>query len=56
MTPKLTKREYFAIEAMKAILSNSKVVTVINLETDAAPIAFSSVILAERLIEELNNS
>jgi hypothetical protein len=56
MTPKLTKKEYFAVEAMKAILSNSKLSAGIDLDEDPQVIALTSVILAEELIRALEDS
>lgn len=55
MTPKLTKKEYFAVEAMKAILSNSKLSAGIDLDEDPQVIALTSVILADELIGALED-
>jgi hypothetical protein len=53
MTPKLTKREHFAIEAMKGILSNASVVTGINLG-DIPTLTKASTLLADSLIKDLD--
>lgn len=53
MKPKMSIREYFALEAMKSMLSNSKLVVGIELTEDPQVLALTSVVLADELLGAL---